>query len=184
MTNVNLIQSEPIVESKLPEAWTLVQRCSVREAKGEGRKGVDKILAFDYMGAAEFEFGALGKSFTLMRAQAIQKDLTVHNVLIKGQGKVIKCYVLASPTVDMVELLSRMSILADPEARGQKSFYCKECTWFDEWFKPAGPSAYRTSIVAWLVLDKSFPILWTLKSKIAQALLTELSTPKTVQTVS
>jgi hypothetical protein len=39
------------------------------------RSGIDKLLSFDYMGSAEFEFGALGKSLARIR-----KDIGEYNV--------------------------------------------------------------------------------------------------------
>lgn len=45
----------------------LVQRVLLRE-NANGGKGVDGVFAFDYMGSAEFEFGALGVALRAMRA--------------------------------------------------------------------------------------------------------------------
>lgn len=43
----------------------LVQRCMFN--KRESASGIDAILGFDYMGSAEFEFGALPKSLKAIR---------------------------------------------------------------------------------------------------------------------
>jgi len=45
----------------------LVQRMRRREYGAESRTGVDKVFEMDYMGSAEFEFGALPKSLKQMR---------------------------------------------------------------------------------------------------------------------
>lgn len=45
----------------------LVQTARFREAPLADRKGIDQILSFDYMGAAEYEFGALPQSLKRMR---------------------------------------------------------------------------------------------------------------------
>lgn len=44
----------------------LIQRGKIRT--DENRKGLDKFIAFDYMGSAEFGFGALPKSLKEIRA--------------------------------------------------------------------------------------------------------------------
>lgn len=52
----------------------LIQRCMMMDIERDNertpsmqKKGIDKILSFDYMGSAEFEFGALGKSLKEIR---------------------------------------------------------------------------------------------------------------------
>jgi hypothetical protein len=45
----------------------LIQRGKFEEH--QNRKGIDSIVSFDYMGAAEFEFGALPESLTNIRNQ-------------------------------------------------------------------------------------------------------------------
>jgi hypothetical protein len=44
-----------------------IQRGKFRDKPDKERKGVDSILQFDYMGSAEFEFGALPKSLKELR---------------------------------------------------------------------------------------------------------------------
>jgi hypothetical protein len=48
----------------------LIQRAKfIKEDEySANRKGIDKLLGFDYMGSAEFEFGALPKSLKRIRA--------------------------------------------------------------------------------------------------------------------
>lgn len=52
----------------------LIQRAKfiTEDESTTSRKGIDKLLGFDYMGSAEFEFGALPKS--LKRIRADHKD--------------------------------------------------------------------------------------------------------------
>lgn len=44
---------------------TLIQRCNARLQPGQ--KGIDALLSFQYMGAAEFEYGALPAALKQMR---------------------------------------------------------------------------------------------------------------------
>lgn len=52
------------------------------------RKGVDRFLAFDYMGSAEFENGALGESLRMMRTDAENFKLQTFNI----GGKMITAF--------------------------------------------------------------------------------------------
>jgi hypothetical protein len=53
----------------------LIQRVQVRDSKAEGRKGIDASFSFDYMGSAEFEFGALPASLKELRANKAQLSI-------------------------------------------------------------------------------------------------------------
>ena len=58
----------------------LVQRCSVKTRKSSEIIGIDAFLAYDYMGAAEFEFGQLNINLkailpTLARYSIFETDL-------------------------------------------------------------------------------------------------------------
>lgn len=44
------------------------------------RKGIDKIISFDYMGSAEFEFGALPKSLGRIRGRFSDFQYTEHEI--------------------------------------------------------------------------------------------------------
>jgi hypothetical protein len=47
----------------------LIQRAKFKDSDNNpSAKGIDKLLRFDYMGSAEFEFGALPKSLKRVRA--------------------------------------------------------------------------------------------------------------------
>jgi hypothetical protein len=58
----------------------LIQRASFRN--DPNRKGIDMVLTFDYMGSAEFEFGALPAS--LKRIRSNSKDYIQFEHTIKG----------------------------------------------------------------------------------------------------
>jgi lipopolysaccharide biosynthesis glycosyltransferase len=64
---------------KFTNSFYCIQRCSEREKSVlTTRKGVDLILSFDYMGSAEFEFGALPTTFKLFRELASKNDLVLN----------------------------------------------------------------------------------------------------------
>jgi len=64
----------------------LIQRAKFYESD---RKGIDGILQFDYMGAAEFEWGALPESLKRMRENRKNYDLEV--IVVKNK-KAVVCF--------------------------------------------------------------------------------------------
>lgn len=61
----------------------LIQRAKFKDSDNNpSAKGIDKLLRFDYMGSAEFEFGALPKSLKRVRADIfkyVKFDYTFKN---------------------------------------------------------------------------------------------------------
>ena len=81
----------------------LVQRANFAER--EGREGIDGILKFDYMGSAEFEWGALPKS--LKRIRAYFKEYTyLHISMPKGIVITVLCKETDEPFTEMSEYLN------------------------------------------------------------------------------
>ena len=66
------------MEQRLPK---LIQRIRFRKEPYGRMKGVDKFFDFDYMGSAEFEFGALPKALKIMR-EARTKDWKVTKLAV------------------------------------------------------------------------------------------------------
>lgn len=60
----------------------LVQRADFVERKG--RKGIDSILGFSYMGSAEYEFGALPESLKKIRERI--SDYVYSSIYINGKN--------------------------------------------------------------------------------------------------
>ena len=70
------------MEKKEPIRPYFVQRASLRKYGADEMKGIDRLLSFDYMGSAEFEFGALNKSLLSIRDNIAAYDyfpLTIGN---------------------------------------------------------------------------------------------------------
>ena len=55
------------MEFKVIEKPYLIQRAKFEKHASKDAKGIDALLRFDYMGSAEFEFGALPKSLKRTR---------------------------------------------------------------------------------------------------------------------
>lgn len=70
------------------------------------KKGLDSILRFDYMGSAEFEFGALNKSWTRIKEKRVDYVLT-HFIINK---KKITVYCKAEQVIEMEAFLKGLSM--------------------------------------------------------------------------
>lgn len=60
------------MEFEVIEKPYLIQRAKFEKHASKDAKGIDSLLRFDYMGAAEFEFGALPKSLKRVREEIEQ----------------------------------------------------------------------------------------------------------------
>ena len=83
-------------------------------------KGIDSILEFDYMGSAEFEFGALPKS--LGRIRKGLGEYIYHETEMKGKGITIFC-----KKEDLTEVLEALNKLAEYK------IHLKEWIEFGDW---------------------------------------------------
>lgn len=107
----------------------LVQRGKFSER--DWKKGVDAKIDFDYMGSAEFEFGALPKSLKNIRENLDNYSLTDQSIL--AYGKKTK-YRLFAPENKVVDIVKSIELIALDKVRlkeqayfdamcGNKSFY-------------------------------------------------------------
>ena len=62
----------------------LIQRCTFRIE--ESKSKIDKYLALDYMGSAEFEFGAVGKAFKYLREHKDKLTIIRHYVSLMDKS--------------------------------------------------------------------------------------------------
>jgi len=75
----------------------LVQRCTPKGTFKEGQK-VSEFMSLDYMGSAEFEFGAIPKS---IRRLAGKKNLILRKVQYVNKNKHTMHYTVLADEVDM-----------------------------------------------------------------------------------
>lgn len=62
----------------------LIQRCTYREivdAEDLTKLNIDSYLSFDYMGSAEFEFGAIGKTWQFIKENGAHYSHRVHRMV-------------------------------------------------------------------------------------------------------
>lgn len=84
----------------------LIQRAKIRKENNTNRKGIDQLLDFDYMGSAEFEWGALPES--LKRIRASIKDYIFTNMSFNGKPFNVLCKF--SEQKKLSEILDKLSL--------------------------------------------------------------------------
>lgn len=111
----------------------LVQRC--RFEKREKMSGIDAILSFDYMGSAEFEFGALPKSLRAIREEI---DRYVYFDVTIIDGKVVTVFCRSEMKDKMKDIIDglasnnfRLKERCDLDVwmNDEKSFFISDCWW-------------------------------------------------------
>ena len=123
-------------EKKMIDTY-LLQRAEFRNH--DTYKGLDKILLFEYMGSAEFEFGALGKSLERIR----QASNTYSYKKYRVKGKTFTVYAVKSVHEYFEEFINK---LIDNKIRLKEASYIGRA--FEKY------KHYNTSF--WWSLDNDF----------------------------
>jgi len=109
----------------------------------DNRKGIDACFEFDYMGSAEFEFGALPKSVARMREYRNPPA----EVMIEAHGK--KAFFVGP----VAGLGSAEAVLEDQ--LGPQKLRFKEITWIKESYAP--PNERCPRFIGWWAIDEHRP---------------------------
>lgn len=99
----------------------LIQRGKIRI--DENRKGLDKLVAFDYMGSSEFEFGALPKSL-----REIRTNLKLYQPKMMHIPNVSGVTIFAKNIAETLEAIKGVS---------KRKFALKEHCDFYDWCEPS-----------------------------------------------
>jgi len=86
----------------------LIQRIIRKQQPSENRKGIDKNFSMDYMGSAEFEFGALPAALDRIRKDADKYVMNVLDIHDK-HGKPCRIICKEEDVGDLKKLLAEMS---------------------------------------------------------------------------
>ena len=128
------------------------------------RKGFDAMFACQYMGSAEFEWGALSES--LGRLRASKKRLAIHVGPVTRKGITVPVFVMGD----------RKRIEAVPDALTAWMVdgypHGKEMTYFPEVVEGATES-WQKNPDAWWALTSD--VMWTLKEDVANDLLSAVT---------
>lgn len=154
----------------LPSTWNLIQRLKPTDDwRRENKTKIDKYFNCDYMGSAEFEFGALPESIGLLRAMAAEGNLLLEDFGVAGPNKEVITWIIChkdSSFPDARKMLERL-------AAKDRTLYLKEPTYYDECFvKPRFERSIETH--GWLVLDKQYPLFFFVEPNMAEEVFKEL----------
>lgn len=127
--------------------FATIQRCIFEDR--EDRKGIDGVLIFDYMGYAEYEFGALNKSLKHIRNSF--SSYGTSTVSLATPDGISKLVTMFAPVSIMAEYTEFLQDLAADKVRNQGVTYFIESLRYDS--KRTYTKAERFSIY-----DK--PLCW------------------------
>lgn len=141
--------------------YYLIQRLELRDEPGS-KKGVDRLVAHDYMGSAEFEFGAIPAEWKKFRENVPLLRADAVNVL----GQTVHFIAHKSITTE--------SIKAELEKLFQDKTHTKENTYMPERLKKSTNSYYQRT-VAWLRVTRyGLPLFWTINPELQKKMTEEL----------
>lgn len=140
----------------LPSSWYLIQRLApAYDWARTNQVKLDRYFSCDYMGSAEFEFGALPASIKLLRTMAAEKNLSLHEMSITAAtGKTVVTWVICHKDANVPSVANSLTQLANFEGRQ------KELTHYDRLFCETPQSSSFRSAVGWFVLDRDFPLFF------------------------
>jgi hypothetical protein len=115
------------------------------------------VMSFDYMGSAEFEFGAVPQAFAFIASQAIEQNLVIGEIFLQNQSVYYIC-----PKPYEEEVKKRISALGENE---HNAFRLKERCGLQDYLQaeeiakirknPRIVEYYKKN-VGWLELDNGF----------------------------
>jgi hypothetical protein len=106
----------------------LIQRGMFRDVKLEEIVGIDSLIIFDYMGSAEFEFGALPRSLRRIVVNLAEYELVQVNDIVDRDNNVLFVFCLKDQKEEVIEAIKGL---------GSRKFRLKEFSAFDYHVKSA-----------------------------------------------
>ena len=163
---------------KSPFYWYLVQRLEGRQPT-TSRNGVDALVSHDYMGSAEFEWGAVPKAWKALRA-AVSSGMFFQfehpDLIMRGVDSQPKSVHVIMAQVGMGSEVSQVA--RDLEDLAAMKIHTKE--WTD--FEPIAEQSRNRTVRAdaWLKLcerDRDIPVFFTTDKRLFDRMLAELKNP-------
>lgn len=107
------------------------------------KKGIDSIIAFDYMGSSEFEWGALPKSLKSIRENLNDYD----DYEIKLNDKIITVFFHKKDKDDVIKIIKDLS---------ENKIHLKEYCDLSKWVNPHKCITYNCRSDFWWDIDNHF----------------------------
>lgn len=149
----------------------LVQRLTPRNTPTPER-GFDGFFACEYMGSAEFEFGALPQSLKAMRAEPLVRDqVEITFKLPKTEGETVTRTVYLAGTKSGVQAArDSMQAWVDGGLRAKERSNFEEAVTCLDWM--GRPMSQYNQTRAWWAIDEN--VMWSLDPEIAGVFKTAL----------
>lgn len=109
---------------------------------------LNTIFSFDYMGSAEFEFGAVPQAFTFLAKQANEGNLIAGRLIWKRKNSKEYVYYICPKSYEE-DVRARITVL-----RQAKNVHLKEFCGLKEYFDKT--DTWYKQIQGWLELDNGF----------------------------
>lgn len=144
----------------LPALPRYIQRVMRRFELNETSKGVDRRFQFDYMGAAEFEYGALPKALKQMREAVTRKSFVCEiGTHLGSPPEAFTAYLVGAPAT---QELARRLFIDQLKPRAEREGQTKERSEIFETYFPNADPVYwkhRKSIDGWWVVEIAEPFI-------------------------
>lgn len=139
----------------------LIQRVSIERYPRVNATDVDKHFGFDYMGSAEFEFGALPKALRAMRAH-VGEYLKEPLKIIEEYGRI--AWYVGPDDPDIIQMAS--DVFLDQSYGHKHTMRLKERTMMEDHYEPSEWS--RHAPIGWWAIDQERPWLLFVKREFGQ----------------
>lgn len=138
----------------------LIQRAKFKDISIDDVTNIDSILSFDYMGSAEFEFGALFKTLTRIRDRISERMNTYAISHITLNEKEITIFV----NTDEVSAIEINTVLNGLGGISKNGYHLKEYSGFNTYISPdeydiKSQIKHPHNIDLWWDIDNDF-IFW------------------------
>lgn len=136
---------------------SLIQRMERRREDRKESKGVDALFSLDYMGSAEFEFGAIPKALKSMRA-AKNESWIIRTI----QARACVAYYVGSPE----SFNTAVQFFEDQvKPREERKGHTKEWTYIYETYHPDPKRHHLGPYHGWWAVDEGEPSFILFKDK-------------------
>lgn len=126
----------------------LIQRGKFENVTKDEIVGIDSLIRFDYMGSAEFEFGALPKSLKRMTSRLDAYELLSVQAMVDVNNSPVYVYCQEEMFPSIVKILPALA---------ERSVRLKEFSGFDAHFKGGDDDEYwRRRVNFWWDIDHDF----------------------------
>lgn len=114
------------------------------------------IFSFDYMGSAEFEWGAVPAAFQFLAGQSNSNNLVTGKLVLNHDKKNNHVVYYVSPIAYEEEVKKRIKLLYNDKIDLKEHCGLREYFLGNRWSPKEGPQEHHKNKIGWLELDNGF----------------------------